>query len=82
MRKLLNKEKEGRKDKVLCLSCATAEDTVIISEAKHFCEDCKFNICVPCKNIHGRLPLTRSHKIVSLGKLSEASLIKHQDQLS
>ena len=49
-------------DKVnhLCESCI--EDGVD-KEARHFCKDCRQNICDTCKDDHRRLVVTRNHTI-------------------
>ena len=49
-------------DKVnhLCESCI--EDGVD-KEARHFCKDCRQNICDTCKDDHRRLAVTRNHTI-------------------
>uniref|UniRef100_A0A8W8MSX5 Tripartite motif-containing protein 56 n=1 Tax=Magallana gigas TaxID=29159 RepID=A0A8W8MSX5_MAGGI len=46
-----------------CLVCKRKNETVL---ANHWCKSCAEPICDECKDIHSRIPILQSHKIVEM----------------
>ena len=52
-------------DEIFAIQCDSCEYSHITKKAAAFCQDCTEYFCETCETAHGKLKLTRSHKLLS-----------------
>ena len=50
---------------IFAIQCDSCEYSHISKKAAAFCQDCAEYFCESCETAHGKLKLTRSHKLLS-----------------
>ena len=52
-------------DERFTIDCDPCKYNQITQKAAAYCKECEEYLCEPCRNVHGKLKLTRSHKLLS-----------------